>query len=158
MALLWLTLLVSRAEAETGGVTALSAAASLSHPSPSPTPAPRRRRASSASANPRIVHASWYSVPANSLARRRAGRNELTAAHNHLPLGTKVRITNTKNGRSVFVRITDRGIHDRRAQIDLCKEAAQQLDFVRDGIARVRLEVADDTTAATSDGGSTPVH
>jgi rare lipoprotein A len=86
-------------------------------------------------------YAVWYSVPPNSLAKRRAAKDELTAAHNRLPLGTKVRVTRLANGRSVVVRITDRGITDRRVLIDLCKEAAVQLDMLREGSARVRLEI-----------------
>jgi rare lipoprotein A len=85
--------------------------------------------------------AAWYRVPANSLARRRAKPTELTAAHNRLPLGTLVRVTRLSNGRSVLVRITDRGITNRRAKIDICKEAADQLGMVREGFTRVRLEI-----------------
>jgi rare lipoprotein A len=86
-------------------------------------------------------YAVWYDVPANSLAKRRAGKDELTAAHNRLPLGTRVRVTHLGNGKNVVVRITDRGITRRRALIDLCKEAAVKLDMVREGSARVRLEI-----------------
>jgi rare lipoprotein A len=93
--------------------------------------------------------AMWYNVPPNSLAKRRAGKDELTAAHNRLPLGAKVRVTHLGNGRSVVVRITDRGITNRRALIDLCKEAAEKLDMVREGSARVRLEVLPDEKSAS---------
>lgn len=86
-------------------------------------------------------NAVWYSVPANSLARRRAGKDELTAAHNRLPLGTKVRVTHLASGKSVIVRITDRGITDRRVLIDLCREAAEKLGMISEGSARVRLEL-----------------
>lgn len=87
------------------------------------------------------VNAAWYDVPAKSLAKRRAGVQELTAAHNRLPLGTLIRVTHLENGKSVVVRITDRGIRDRRVKLDLCKEAAEELEMVKKGIARVRLEV-----------------
>lgn len=89
----------------------------------------------------KIVYASWYEVPLLSLAYRRAGPSEYTAAHNRLPLGTKVRITHLGNGKSVVVRITDRGITNRRVKIDLCKGAAQELGMISEGIARVRMEV-----------------
>lgn len=85
-------------------------------------------------------YAVWYGVPADSLAKRRAGKDELTAAHNHLPLGTMLRVTHLANGKSVIVRITDRGITKRGASIDLCKEAAEQLDMISEGMARVRME------------------
>jgi len=86
-------------------------------------------------------NAVWYDVPVNSLAHRRAGKGELTAAHNRLPLGTMVRVTHLANKKSVIVRITDRGITTRRALIDLCKEAAAQLDMLRAGKARVTVQV-----------------
>src|SRR5436305_246814 len=94
--------------------------------------------------------AAWYNVPPNSLAKRRAGKDELTAAHNRLPIGTKVRVTHLGNRKSVVVRITDRGITDRRTLIDLCREAAAQLDMLHEGSARVELEVLlDDKTPAS---------
>lgn len=86
-------------------------------------------------------YAVWYNVPPNSLARRRAGKNEFTAANNRLPLGTKVRVTHLGNGKNVIVRITDRGITDRHSLIDLCKEAAEKLGMLSEGSARVRLEI-----------------
>jgi len=92
----------------------------------------------------------WYNVPPNSLAKRRAGKDELTAAHNRLPLGTKVRVTHIANGKSVVVRITDLGITNRRVLIDLCREAADKLDMLREGSARVRLEVLPDENAPAS--------
>jgi rare lipoprotein A (peptidoglycan hydrolase) len=95
-------------------------------------------------------NAVWYKVPPNSLARRRAGKEELTAAHNRLPLGTRVRVTHLKNGKSVVVRITDRGITKRRVIIDLCKEAAEKLDMVSEGSARVSLEILPDDKAPPS--------
>ncbi|HKP03376.1 MAG TPA: RlpA-like double-psi beta-barrel domain-containing protein [Chthoniobacterales bacterium] len=98
----------------------------------------------------REVHAVWYDVPAESLAKRRAGNGELTAAHNHLPLGTLVRVTHVANGKSVIVRITDRGITSRHATIDLCKEAAEKLDILREGSALVRLEVLPDDKGAAA--------
>ena len=92
----------------------------------------------------------WYNVPPNSLAKHRADKGELTAAHNRLPIGTKVRVTHLGNRKSVVVRITDRGITDRRTLIDLCKEAAAQLDMLHEGSARVELEVLpDDKTPAS---------
>ena len=64
----------------------------------------------------------------------------LTAAHRSLPLGTRVRVTNLKNGRSVVVRINDRGPYKRGVIIDLSRRAASQLGMIQDG--RVRVEVA----------------
>jgi len=95
----------------------------------------------------REVNAAWYDVPLDSLTRRRAGKGELIAAHNHLPFGTRVRVTHIKNGKSVIVRITDRGIRHRGVTLDLCKEAAEQLGMVKEGSARVRTEVLADDKA-----------
>src|SRR5947207_12456522 len=88
--------------------------------------------------------AMWYHVPPNSLAKRRAGKDELTAAHNRLPLGTRVRVTHLANGKNIVVRITDRGISKRGVVIDLSKEAAEKLDMLHEGSARVRLEILPD--------------
>src|SRR3954453_1802275 len=65
------------------------------------------------------VYASWYSVPWDSLARRRAGAAELTAAYDRLPLGSVLRVTRISTGKSVLVRITDRGVRAHRGQIDI---------------------------------------
>ena len=68
----------------------------------------------------------------------------LTAAHRTLPFGTRLRITNLENGRSVVVTVTDRGPADRGRVVDLSRHAARQLGFVREGTARVRLDVVGD--------------
>jgi rare lipoprotein A len=102
-------------------------------------------------------YAVWYPVPPDSLAKRRAGKDELTAAHNHLPLGTMLRVTHLANGKSVIVRITDRGITKRGASIDLCKEAAEKLDMISEGMARVRMEeLPDDRDIAAVPDSSAP--
>lgn len=91
-------------------------------------------------------YAVWYVVPIDSLANRRAGKGEFTAAHNHLPLGSRVRVTHLANGKSVIVQITDRGITKRGASIDLCKPAAEKLGIISEGMARVRIEELPDDT------------
>jgi rare lipoprotein A len=88
--------------------------------------------------------ASWYKVPRNSVTRQRAGKDELTAAHNRLPFGTLVRVTDLENEKSVIVRITDRLISTNGTIIDLSQEAAAQLEIVREGTVRVRLEILTD--------------
>src|SRR3954469_18358943 len=104
----------------------------------------------------RVVNAAWYRVPPESLAKRRAGKEELTAAHNRLPLGTVVRVTNPENDKSVVVKITDRGITDRHAQIDLCREAAEQIGMISKGKTKVRLQIVHDDASAQSAGPSAP--
>lgn len=70
----------------------------------------------------------------------RFNQNALTAAHRTLAFGTRVRVTNLDNGRSVVVRINDRGPFGRGRIIDVSKAAAEQLNMLRSGTARVRLE------------------
>ena len=67
----------------------------------------------------------------------------LTAAHPTLPFGSRVRVTNLDNGRSVVVRINDRGPYVEKRVIDLSYAAARELRFIARGTARVRLEVLD---------------
>ena len=65
----------------------------------------------------------------------------MTAACNVLPLGTWVRVTNLRNGKSVIVKINDR-LHARMKRIvDLSKEAADKLNYIKSGLTRVRVEV-----------------
>lgn len=71
---------------------------------------------------------------------------EMYAAHRTLPFGTVVRVTNVRNGRSVVVRVVDRGpwgstAKRRNTIIDLSRSAAERLDYIRAGRAPVRLEV-----------------
>jgi len=100
-------------------------------------------------------YAVWYVVPVDSLASRRAGKGEFTAAHNHLRLGAMVRITHLANGKSVIVRITDRGITKRGASIDLCKPAAEKLGIISEGMARVRMEELPDDAGTNAVPDST---
>ena len=67
--------------------------------------------------------------------------HDLTAAHRTLPFNTKVRVTNVATGKSVVVRINDRGPFKDDRVIDLSYEAAKQIGLVTDGTARVELEV-----------------
>ncbi len=104
---------------------------------------------------PREVMAAWYDVPADSLAARRGAPGELTAAHNRLPIGTKLRVTHLASGKSVVVRITDHGITGRKMKLDLCKQAAEQLGMVSQGTAKVRMEIlpGDSAPGAMAPGG-----
>jgi rare lipoprotein A len=67
--------------------------------------------------------------------------HELVAAHRTLPLGTVARVTNLANGRSVVVRISDRGPYIKGRILDVSTGAAKALAFVRDGITRVRIDI-----------------
>jgi rare lipoprotein A len=88
--------------------------------------------------------ASWYGGKFH--GRRTANgetynQHALTAAHRYLPFGTEVVVTNQNNGRSVVVRINDRGPFSGGRIIDLSHQAANQIGMVNAGTARVTVEV-----------------
>ncbi len=88
--------------------------------------------------------ASWYGAKFHGRTTASAepyDMNAMTAAHPSLPFGTKVRVTNLENGRSVVVRINDRGPFAKRRIIDVSSHAAEHLGFLGAGLARVRVEV-----------------
>jgi rare lipoprotein A len=68
-------------------------------------------------------------------------RDALTAAHRTLAFGTRIKVTNLDNGKSVEVVINDRGPHTRDRVIDVSGAAARQLGLVDSGTAKVRIEV-----------------
>ncbi|MGX5817442.1 septal ring lytic transglycosylase RlpA family protein [Chitinophaga lutea] len=65
----------------------------------------------------------------------------MTAAHNSLPLGTLIKVTNLRNHRWVIVKVTDRLHHANRRIVDLTQAAAKQLGFIHWGLTKVRVEV-----------------
>ncbi len=67
--------------------------------------------------------------------------NQLTAAHPTLPMGTRLLVTNLKNGRTVEVRVNDRGPSVDGRIVDLSYAAARELGALGDGVVRVRLSV-----------------
>ena len=93
--------------------------------------------------------AAWY-------GRKFAGRrtasgqsfnpNALTAAHKPLPFGTRVKVTNGRNNRSVVVTINDRGPTAANRVIDVSQAVARKLGFVRAGLTEVKLEVVGQST------------
>ena len=88
--------------------------------------------------------ASWYGVPYHG---RPAADGEIydmeqmVAAHRTLPFNTWLKVTNLSNGRSINVRVIDRGPFVRGRIVDLSKAAARQIQMLGPGVARVRLEV-----------------
>lgn len=91
-----------------------------------------------------LTRASWYGN--DFLGKRMAGGKQfdpqkLTAAHRTLDIGTKVKVTELRTGRSVVVQITDRGPYLPGRGIDLSYAAAQALGIVRRGVAQVRIEL-----------------
>ena len=77
--------------------------------------------------------ASWYALHSKTASGERMNPSAMTAAHRTLPFGTKLRVTNQGNGRSVVVRINDRGPFIRGRVLDLSKGAANQLGFIGSG-------------------------
>ena len=79
-----------------------------------------------------------------------------TAAHRSLPLGTWVRVTNLRNGKSLIVKVNDRGpfVDMGHRIMDLSYAAARMLEFSGQGIARVKLEVVEPETVAYAFQGS----
>lgn len=71
--------------------------------------------------------------------------SKLTAANNFLALGTKVKVTNMINGKSVIVKINDRMNKNNKRLIDLSQAAAKELDFIKDGLGRVSIEIIEET-------------
>ncbi len=65
---------------------------------------------------------------------------DLTAAHKTLPLGTKLKVTNPKNGKTVTVRVNDRGPYSKGRSLDLSSAAADEIDIKSKGVAKVVVE------------------
>ncbi len=89
-------------------------------------------------------YASWYGPKFN--GRRTASgeifdMNKMTAAHNTLPFGTIVRVTNIRNGKSVVVKINDRGPFKKNRVIDLSYKAAKKLGMIKMGTAPVKITI-----------------
>jgi rare lipoprotein A len=90
-----------------------------------------------------VGYASWYGGERNGMSMASGGRfneNDLTAAHRTLPLDSRARVTNMVNGRSVTVRITDRGPSRQGRIIDLSQSAADELGMRNTGVTRVHVE------------------
>jgi len=92
------------------------------------------------------AHASYYANKFNgkrTASGERFDNKKLTAAHRKLAFGTKVRVTNLRNGRSIIVKVNDRGPHVRSREIDLSRKAFMYLASNKGGgEMRVKIEVA----------------
>ncbi len=93
--------------------------------------------------------ASWYG---NKFHGRKTAngeifnKDELTAAHNTLPLPSVVRVTNLENGKSVVVRVNDRGPFSKNRVIDVSRNAATKLGFVNKGTTKVEVKLLKEET------------
>ena len=91
-----------------------------------------------------VGFASFYALKFNNkrtASGEKFNNNAFTAAHKSLPFGTKLKVTNLRNGLSVLVRVNDRGPYVKGRIIDLSKAAAKKIGIGRSGTARVQLEV-----------------
>jgi rare lipoprotein A len=85
--------------------------------------------------------ASFYTEGTQTASGEKFNTNELTAAHPTLPFGTRLRVTNVASGRSVTVRINDRGPYVPGRVVDVSYAAAETLGMVGGGLAKVKLDV-----------------
>lgn len=81
--------------------------------------------------------ASWYALHSRTASGERMNPAAMTAAHRSLPFGTRLKVTNQRNGRAVIVRINDRGPFIRGRMLDLSRGAAGQLGFIGAGQTKV---------------------
>lgn len=97
--------------------------------------------ANTAAAAEQCGRASWYALTSLTASGERMNPAAYTAAHRSLPFGTKLRVTNERNGRSTVVRVNDRGPFTKGRVIDVSKAAAGKLGFIAAGHTKVCLEV-----------------
>ncbi|ADZ68445.1 septal ring lytic transglycosylase RlpA family protein [Polymorphum gilvum] len=86
--------------------------------------------------------ASWYQLTSRTASGERADPETLTAAHRSLPFGSLVTVVNRDNGRSVTLRVNDRGPFVKNRIIDVSRRAARELGFVDKGVTRVQVVAA----------------
>ena len=84
--------------------------------------------------------ASFYSEDSETASGERFDKHKLHAAHPTLPFGTRLRVTNVRNGRSVTVRVNDRGPFVRGRIVDVTSAAAEALGMVKEGVVKVTLD------------------
>ncbi|MEX0407651.1 septal ring lytic transglycosylase RlpA family protein [Aquibium sp. LZ166] len=89
--------------------------------------------ASTTMASAQCGRASWYALTSKTASGERMNPADMTAAHRSLAFGTKIKVVNNANGKSVVVRINDRGPFVKGRVLDLSKAAAQKLGFIRSG-------------------------
>ena len=102
-------------------------------------PAPRRDAAETKTASHGV--ASFYTEGTKTASGEKFDALDMTAAHPTLPFGTKLRVTNVASGRSVTVRVNDRGPYVQGRVVDVSYSAADALGMVGKGVAKVKLDV-----------------
>jgi len=92
--------------------------------------------------------ASFYSYDPHTASGEKFNAQELTAAHRTLPFGTRLRVTDVATGRSVTVRVNDRGPFVRGRVVDVSRSAAQTLGITGKGVAKVKIDVVESADAS----------
>lgn len=90
---------------------------------------------------PSCGRASWYALTSRTASGERMDPAKLTAAHPRLKFGTRVEVTNPRNGKTVVVRINDRGPFVKGRVIDVSKAAAKRLGMINAGVAKICYRV-----------------
>lgn len=108
-------------------------------------PPTKKRDGVTQARNPNLQRgkASWYGGKHHggpTASGERYNKRAMTAAHKTWPMGTRVRVTNLKNGRSVVLRINDRGPYVKGRIIDVSEVAAEQLDMIDAGVVPCAVE------------------
>jgi len=85
--------------------------------------------------------ASWYQSGRKTASGQRFDPNGNTVAHRTLPFGTKLKLTNLRNGKSVIATVNDRGPFVRGTELDVARGAAQKLDFIKSGKTKLKVEI-----------------
>jgi rare lipoprotein A len=103
--------------------------------------------------------ASWYGTEEQGKLTangERFDRKKFTAASRKLPFNTMVRVTNRENGRSVEVRINDRGPFTKNRLLDLSEAAAKALDMKKSGVTPIKIEVLEQAQPPLAPGSTLP--
>jgi rare lipoprotein A len=133
-------------------------------PAPAPVLAPPRQTGARSSGSVRASFQGEEEAGRITASGERFDPHALTAASKTLPLGSKVVVTNPTTGKSVTVRINDRGPYVRGRSLDLSKRAAEELGITDKGVARVKVKRVDSkpakskSTDATEDSVSASAH
>lgn len=111
----------------------------------SPTENPADHYAGTTAIETQQGMASWYSIKTNHGTRTASGRpldnEDYTAAHKNWPMGSKVRVTNLRNGRSEILTISDRGPYIKGRIIDVTVGSAKRLGFFDHGLIQTKVEL-----------------
>lgn len=132
------------ASAQAPSPPAVTPSAPIVKAEPAPAPAPAAAPVKASGEHQLEGKAAYYSNRFNgrkTASGQRFSNSAMTTAHNTLPFGTRVKVTNTKNNKSVVVRVNDRGPSTPGRVFDLTRAAASKLGYVRSGLADVKAEV-----------------